>query len=41
MTNSNDGDSQPKQNKKNNKAGKIIEHICTPYKGSYINEQES
>ena len=41
MTNSKDGDSQPRQNKKNNKAGNIAEHICSLHKELYINKQES
>ena len=41
MANSKDRDSQPRQNKKNNKAGNISEHIFSPYKESYINQQES
>ena len=41
MTNSNDGDSQARQNKKNNKTGNISEHICSPYTELYIREQES
>ena len=40
VTNSKDGDSQPRQNKKN-KAGNIGEHICSLHKESYINTQES
>jgi len=31
VTNSKDGDSQARQNKKNNKAGNISEHICSSF----------
>ena len=41
MTNFKDGDGQTRQNKKNNKADNISEHICSPYKESHIIKQES